>query len=122
MHLRRDPPSADRKFRNSLDGGLHLFGSDQARAFELPRRVLVARAPQIVLVIKAHPHVVPARIAGFIAEMKKVSVPAFTAALPVWGLIWLLGFKSPPPYYESFGKLAVMSGTFLGSVSRGPHS
>src|SRR5215831_1630514 len=52
------------KSRNRPDRRLHLLGSDEPRAFELPRRVLVARTPQKVLVIKLHPHIVPAGIAG----------------------------------------------------------
>jgi len=54
------------------------------------------------------------KVKHFVAEMKKKGVPAFTAAPPFWRLIWLLGFKNPPPYYESFGTLAAMSGAFFG--------
>jgi len=54
------------------------------------------------------------KVKYFIAEMKNRGVPTFTAAPPLWRLIWLLGFKAPPPYYESFVTLAVISGIFLG--------
>jgi hypothetical protein len=45
-----------------------LFGHDQARALELPRRVLIAGAPQKVLVIEPDPHVNSAGIAGAIVD------------------------------------------------------
>jgi hypothetical protein len=37
------------KSRDAADDVFHLLGGDQPRAFELPRGVLVARAPKVVL-------------------------------------------------------------------------
>ena len=41
------------KTRQALERGFHVIDRDQPRAFELARRVLVARAPQEVLVVEA---------------------------------------------------------------------
>ena len=45
-----------------------MIRGDQPRALELPRRVLVARAPQEILVVEAVRGVVPAAVAGVIVD------------------------------------------------------
>src|SRR5258708_22216933 len=47
---------------------LDVIDGDQARAFELARRALVARAPQEVLVVEAMVRIVPAAVAGVIVD------------------------------------------------------
>ena len=45
-----------------------MIDGDQPRAFELARRVLVARAPQEVLVVEAVVRIVPAAVAGVVVD------------------------------------------------------
>ena len=47
---------------------LHLLDRDEARAFELARRVLVAWAPEEILVIEAMARIVPATVAGVMVD------------------------------------------------------
>src|SRR5262249_2030245 len=49
---------------NGPDHRLDVLGRDETRALELERRVLVARAPQEVLVVEAMARIVPAAVAG----------------------------------------------------------
>ena len=56
------------KAGNGPDRRLDLLGGDEPRAFELARRVLVARAPQKIAVIEAMAHVVPAAVAGVLVD------------------------------------------------------
>src|SRR5215467_5805561 len=52
------------ELRDSVHHLLHLLSGDQPRAFELPGRAGMARAPRKVLVVEALPDVIPAAIAG----------------------------------------------------------
>ena len=54
------------KARDGADDGLDVVGGNQPRTFELARCVLVARAPEEVLVVKSVPWIVPAAIAGVV--------------------------------------------------------
>ena len=56
------------KSRNALYDGFHLIDGDQARAFKLARRILVARTPKKVLVIEAEMGIVPAAVAGVVVD------------------------------------------------------
>ena len=52
------------KARNGFDHLRHLRCRDKPRAFKLPRRVGVARAPQEILVIEGELRIVPTGVAG----------------------------------------------------------
>src|SRR5262249_37144442 len=57
-----------RRLRHGTDDALHMLRRDEPRAFELPRRVLLARAPEEILVVEAHQRIVPAAIAGVVVD------------------------------------------------------
>ena len=54
------------KTRNLLDCRYYLLHGNQARTLKLPGRVGMARAPQKILVVKAHTHIIPATVAGMV--------------------------------------------------------
>ena len=56
------------KGRNLLDGGDHLLGADEARAFELAVVALVAGAPEEIEMVEILPHVVPAGMARVVVD------------------------------------------------------
>src|SRR6185369_14797519 len=56
------------KTGNFLDRLPDLLGGDQPRAFELPWRPGMARAPQKIMVVEAVVRVVPAAVAGVIVD------------------------------------------------------
>src|SRR5262249_33689301 len=74
-----DPEPGD-----ALDRRLDLIGGDQTRALELARGVLVARAPEEILVVEAHPDTVPAGIAGVIIDhaIRRTSSTPYTGVKP----------------------------------------
>src|SRR4051812_15921406 len=51
-----------------LDRLLDLLGGDQPRAFELPRRSGMTRAPQEIMMVEAVVRVVPAAVAGMVVD------------------------------------------------------
>src|SRR4051812_8720065 len=53
---------------NTADHLLEVLSRDEARAFELTRRIGVTRAPQEIVVVEAVARVVPAAVAGVIVD------------------------------------------------------
>src|SRR5262249_21691012 len=56
------------KAGNTLNDCFHVICRDEPRALELPRRVLVARAPQKIFMVEPMMRVVPAAVARVIVD------------------------------------------------------
>lgn len=50
----------------------------------------------------------------FIADMKKRGVGEYTAAPPLYRLLWFMGMKIPPPHFQGFVALALGTGIPFG--------
>ena len=53
---------------NIAQSRLYLFGGIQPCAFELGRRIFMARAPQKALVVETEPRVVPTAVTGVMVD------------------------------------------------------
>ncbi len=56
------------------------------------------------------------KVEHLIEELGNQGVGTYTAAPPLFRLLWALGLEVPPPFFLGFGKLTLLMGTFFGAL------
>lgn len=56
------------------------------------------------------------KVQAHLAQARKHELAAGTAAPLLWRLCWKLGWQLPPPMFLGFGTLALVCGSFFGSI------
>ena len=54
------------------------------------------------------------KIDAYVAEMAQLGVGSYTAAPPLFRLLWALGLRVPPPLFLGYGALALLMGATFG--------
>ncbi len=59
------------------------------------------------------------KVDRLVEELGQQGIDSYTAAPPLFRLLWMLGLDIPPPFFLGFHKLALVMGTFF-AVLEGP--